>query len=220
MENILIFGASDHSKYTIEIVEKEKKYRIVGIMDMKLKKDSYFEGYTVLGYLDDLVEVIKSYEIVGGIIAIGDNFTRKKLSEQIIDNKKDFKFVNAIHPSVIIGKNVKIGEGCVLMAGVIVNNDSLLGNHCFLATRASLDHDSQMGDFSSLSPGVVTGGRVRIGRATAIGLSASILHYRTIGDNSIIGSASLVTKDVGNNVVAYGIPAKVIRKRNESDSYL
>lgn len=220
MKNILLFGASDHARYTIDIVEKEGKYKIVGILDKNLEKNTFFEGYPVLGYLDDLKEIIRLHDPHGGIVAIGDNYSRKKVVEHILELNSGFSFVNAIHPSAIIGKNVKIGNGCVFMAGTIVNNDTNIGSHCFIATKASLDHDCILGDFSSLSPGVTTGGRVHIGSETAVGIGVNILHYKKVGNQSVIGAGTLVTKDVGDNVVVYGFPGKVVRNREASDRYL
>ena len=121
---------------------------------------------------------------------------------------------------MILGKNVSVGDGSVLMAGVIVNNDAIIGEHCFLATKASLDHDSVMSDFSSLSPGVTTGGNVSIGYCTAIGIGANILHGKTIGDHTVVGSGALVLENLGDQCVAFGVPAKVIRKREPGERYL
>ena len=173
-----------------------------------------------MGYLDELETIVKEMDVFGGIVAIGDNNTRKDVVQQITAKLQDFTFVNAIHPTSTLGKNVTIGAGCVLMAGTIVNNDSEIGSHCFIATKASLDHDSFLGNFSSLSPGVTTGGRVVIGSETAVGIGATILHYRKIGNQSVIGAGTLVTKDFGDAVVVYGVPGKVIRHRNPSDRYL
>ncbi|MGG7036506.1 MAG: acetyltransferase [Flavobacterium sp.] len=219
-KKILLFGASDHCRYTIDIVENENQYHILGIIDKNLQKGEEIDGYPVLGYFDDLENLFNENEIFGGIVSIGDNYTRKKVANEILLRYPDFNFVNAVHTSVIIGKNTVLGNGCVLMAGVIINNDCNIGDHCFLATKSSLDHDSCMGDFSSLSPGVTTGGRVGIGECSAIGIGASILHYTTVGSNCVIGGNALVNKDVEDNFVAYGVPAKVVRKRELGEKYL
>jgi len=122
----------------------------------------------------------------------GDNFIRSHVVSKIGIIMPSFNFVSAIHPSVILGKNVAIGAGSLLMAGVIVNNDSVIGTHCFLATKASLDHDSILGNYSSLSPGVTTGGSVTIGQCSAIGLGANILHGMDIGNHALVGAGALV----------------------------
>lgn len=219
-QNILIFGGSEHARTTIDIIEQTNTFNIVGIIDSTLKKGSNVSGYKVLGNLFDLPEISIKNKVDKGIIAIGDNYIRKKIVEQIKMIAPHFSYVSAIHPSVIIGKNVSIGDGTVIIAGVIINNDSIVGEHCYLSTRSSLDHDCHLGDFSSLSPNVATGGNVKIGYCSAIGIGVNILHGRTIGDHTIVGSGSLVYQDFGDNMVCYGVPAKLVRKREEGDKYL
>jgi len=220
MKNIILIGASDHCRYTIDIIEQEGKYNIIGILDKNLQEGDEFGGYKVLGYLKELKNIISKFQVIGGIVAIGDNYTRKIVAEEISQIIKSFHFVNAIHPSVIFGKEVEIGEGCLMMAGVIVNNNCIIGKHCFLATKSSIDHDSTLGEYSSLSPGVTTGGRVLIGKCTAIGIGATILHYINIGNNCVIGGNSLVNKEIGDGYVAFGIPAKPVKSRLPEDKYL
>ncbi|TBW26441.1 transferase [Gramella sp. KN1008] len=146
--------------------------------------------------------------------------TRKSVVIEINQLIPNFNFINAIHPSVIIGKNVKIGVGSVFMAGVIINNDSNIGDHCFIATKSSIDHDSTLGNYSSLSPGVTTGGRVVIGETTAIGIGASILHYISIGKECVIGGGALVNKNIEDNYLAYGVPIQKVKERSSEEKYL
>ena len=220
MKNIVLFGASDQCRHTIDIIEQEGMYTIAGILDMGKEPGTLIDGYPVLGYLDVLADCISRFQLVGGIIAIGDNFIRRKVAHEIIDVVPDFSFITTIHPSAIIGKQVLIGPGCTIMEGVIINNNCTIGAHCNLWTRTSLDHDSTIHDYSSFSPGVVTGGRVTIGECTVIGISASILHYRTIGDHCVIGGGSLVNKNIPDYSLAWGVPARVIRERTAGEKYL
>lgn len=219
-ERILLFGASEHTGYTVDIIEQEGKYEIAGILDVTLVKGMTYAGYEILGKDEELRPIVEAYRVSKGIVAIGDNFLRKKVVEKIRNLASGFSFINAIHPSVIIGKNVKIGGGSVLMAAVVINNDCIIGEHCFLATKASVDHNSSLGDFSSASAGATIGGHVNIGSCTAIALGVNIIHGRTIGDHTVIGAGALVVKDIGDNVIAYGIPAREIRKRNNGERYL
>ena len=157
---------------------------------------------------------------VAGIITIGDNWSRKIVYDCIISQIPDFKFVNAIHPSTIIGMNVKLGIGIVIMAGCIINPNSIVGDFCFFATGAQLEHDCTIGNFASISAGSITGGKVNIGKYSAITLGVIIMDRLNIGENTVVGSGSLVTKDLPDNVVAYGTPAKIIRTRNPGEKYL
>lgn len=217
---VIVFGASDQSRCTIDVIEQEDGYEIAGILDKKLSKGDQFAGYEVLGYIDDLEQIVKKHDVFGGIVAIGDNFTRSKVVKEIKQVHPGFRFINAIHPSVIIGDNVKLGCGCLLMPGVILINNSKVGDHCILLAKSSLDHDSQLGDFSSLSPGVTTGGRVIIGRCSMIGIGANILHSKNVGDDCVIGGGALVNKNITSNSIAYGVPARIVKKRRKSEKYL
>ena len=219
-EKILIFGASEHTWYTIDIIEQEGKYEIPDIIDYTLKKAVFYAEYEILGKDEDLPTIMASYNVNKGIVAIGDNFTRKKVVNKIKNFVSDFSFVSAIHPSVIIGKNVKTWHGSVFMASVVINNDSSIGEHCFIATKASIDHDSSIGDHSSVSAGVTSGGQVTIGSCTAIALGANIIHGVTIGDHTVVGAGALVINNIGDNIIAYGIPAKEVRKRKDGERYL
>lgn len=216
----MVFGASDYTSYTIDVLEKQNEYEIFGILDYNSRKDGIFCGYKILGNDDDLPEIYKNCRIKKGIVTIGDNYTRSKVVERILGYIPDFTFVSAIHPSLILGNNATIGKGCAVMAGVILNNDTVIGNHCYIGTNASLDHDGIVGDFSNVMPGVTTGGNVRIGFCSTLGLGTKVIHGRTIGNHTIIGAGSLIVKDFGDNLVAFGVPAKKIRNREIGEKYL
>lgn len=220
MENIVIIGSSGHAKVIIDIVEKENKYSIIGLLDRFREIGEETLGYKIIGKEEDIPNLIVKHNLVGGIIAVGDNWVRKIVYEKINSMAPNFTFVKAIHPSAQIAKNVKIGNGTVIMAGVIVNSNSTIGNHCILNTNSSLDHDCFMDDFSSIAPNVTIGGNVKIGKFSAVSLGANVIPGVTIKEHTVIGAGSLVLKDVPEFVVAYGVPVKVIRKREVGERYL
>ena len=219
-KRILIYGGGAHAQYTIDIIEKENKYKIIGITDPYKKVGSIVYEYPILGKQEQIVELIKQYNIQGGIISIGDNFTRSYVYDIIKKLVPNFEFVNAIHPSTVIGKNVKLGVGLIIMAGCIINPGCKISDFCFFATGAQLDHDSFMGVFSSISAGSITGGNVKIGAYSAITLGVIVMDRISIGENTVIGSGALVTKDLPDNVLAYGVPAKIIRNREKGEKFL
>jgi sugar O-acyltransferase (sialic acid O-acetyltransferase NeuD family) len=220
MENLVLFGGSYHANVCIDIIEKIGKYNIVGIVDSKAKIGSVLHGYKVIGRQEEIIELISKYEIVAGLITIGDNYARKFVRDFIVLKIPDFKFINAIHPSVCIGRNVKLGIGITIMANVVVNPDAEIQDFCILNTGAQLEHNCFMGEFSHLSAGSITGGKVRIGKFSAITLGVTIMDRINIGENTVIGSGSIVTKDLPDNVLAYGIPAKIIRERTLGEKFL
>lgn len=220
MENIVLFGGGLHTTYCIDILMKEGKYNIIGITDPIKEIGTELCGYKIIGRDEQLKELVVKYDLFGGIITIGDNWLRKMVYDRITGQIPDFKFVNAIHPSTIIGMNVVFGVGVIIMAGCIINPNSTVGNFCFLATGAQLEHDCKIDDFASISAGSITGGKVYIGKYSAITLGVTIMDRLTIGENSVVGSGSLVTKDIPDNVLAYGNPAVIIRTRKIGEKYL
>jgi sugar O-acyltransferase (sialic acid O-acetyltransferase NeuD family) len=224
MENhkkrILLFGGGNQVHYTIDIIEKENKYEIAGIIDSvhPIGTDRY--GYNVLGRQDDLIGIVEEHKIDAGLITIGDNWSRSIVYNAIIKQMPSFEFVNAIHPSVIMGKNVELGFGVVMMAGVIVNPLAKIGNFTFFATGCQIEHDCIIEDYASVSAGSVMGGYVTIGKFSAITLGVTILDRLKIGENSVIGSGSLVLKDIPDNVLAHGNPISRVRARLIGEKFL
>lgn len=220
MHNIVIFGASGHGNVVLDCIEREGKYNFIGFIDSFLQKGTDVGNYSVLGSEHDLPELIEKHDLFGGIIAIGDNWTRNLIVDRISKIITDFKYVIAIHPSAEIGKDVQIGQGSVVMPGVTINAHTIIGSHCILNTNSTLDHDGFMNHFSSLAPSVCVGGNFILGKGSAICLGSNIIENITIGPHSVIGAGSLVVGNIGSHVLVYGSPAKVIRKRISGEKYL
>ncbi len=220
MNKVIIIGSSGHAKVIIDIIKKQAEYEVFGLIDSYKPKGTRVNGYKVLGTEKDLPEIIITNNIYGGIIAIGDNWTRKKLFKEITSMSPNFKFITVIHPNAVIGENITIGDGTAIMAGVIINSDTTIGKQCIINTKSSVGHDGIVKDFCSIAPGVTIGGKVFINKCSAISLGASIIECVKIGKHTVIGAGSLVNKNIGDNKMAYGVPAKEIKERKKDDKYL
>ena len=154
------------------------------------------------------------------IIAIGSNYSRKKMYNTIKRKFKKLKWATVISKDAIINNDVKINEGSAIMSGCIINTGTSIGKHCFINTSSSIDHDNKFEDFSSTGPGVKTGGNVIVNKNSYIGIGATVVHNISIGKNTVIGGNSYVNKNCSHNAVYFGIPAKKIRNRNEKNKYL
>ncbi|MEP2237828.1 MAG: NeuD/PglB/VioB family sugar acetyltransferase [Maribacter sp.] len=220
MQNVIIFGASGHGSVVLDCLEKEGKYNIIGFVDSFKEKGFKINGYQVLGNEIDLPFLISRYNIDGGIVAIGDNWIRKIIVDRILKISPNFNFVNTVHPKAILGKDILIGCGNVFMPGSIVNANSIIHDFCIINTNSSLGHDGIMDSYSSLAPSVCTGGSLKLGRYSAISLGVNIVNGVEIGQHSVIGAGSLVVDHFGDNVIAYGSPARIVRKRTVGEPYL
>jgi sugar O-acyltransferase (sialic acid O-acetyltransferase NeuD family) len=216
---IIVVGASGHAKVVIDIIEHQGCYNIVGLVDTFKQPGAELMGYHVIGREDCIRDLLARGKIVGGIIAIGHNWVRCQMARGIQELAPDFAFVNAIHPSARIAREVTLGHGVAVMAGVSVNPGTQIGDFCFLNTNSSVDHDNILGEFSCLQPNAATGGNVRIGAFSAVSMGANIIHGVSIGSHTVIGAGATVVADIPDLVVAFGTPCRVIRRREPEDSY-
>ena len=121
------------------------------------------------------------------------------------------KFTNIIHAGLDISKMSKIGRGVLINSKVSIAAHTTIGDFVSINRHVSIGHHTIINDFCSINPGVNIAGNVVIGEGTTIGMGTNILHQVKIGKNSVIGAGSVVTKDIPDNVVAYGSPCKIIR---------
>ncbi|TNE61353.1 MAG: acetyltransferase [Bacteroidetes bacterium] len=123
------------------------------------------------------------------------------------------RYGNTIHPSAVVPPTVEIGRGVHISPGVVVAPYARLGDFVVLNRSCSIGHHTTLDDLVSINPGVTVSGVCRIGRGVTIGSGATVLDQIAIGADTLIGAGSVVTKDVPAGVVAYGVPAKVVRSR-------
>jgi sugar O-acyltransferase (sialic acid O-acetyltransferase NeuD family) len=220
MKNILVFGSGGHAKVVIDIIEKEKKYNIKGLVNNFNKHNEEILGYRIIGDDSSIDNLVKKYEIFGGIIAIADNFKRLEMRDKIIKKIPSFKFVNCFHPNSVIGKDVNFGEGSVVMAGAIINSCSSILDNCIINTNSSIDHDCIMRDFSSIAPNATIGGGVVVGAYSFVGIGANVLHNIIVEENCIIGGGSVVCENTIQDSIYFGSPAKFSRNHKLGEKYL
>ncbi|MBO6257114.1 sugar O-acetyltransferase [bacterium] len=108
--------------------------------------------------------------------------------------------------NITVGKNVFINACCKFQdqGGIIIGDGVLVGHNVTLAT---LNHDERPQFRRYIYPKPI-----KIGNNVWIGSNATILAGVTIGDGSIVGANALVTRDVPNNTIVAGIPARILRK--------
>jgi len=220
MKNILIYGASGHSKMIVDIIHKNNSHNIVGYIDTYKPIGTELYGYKILGNLEKLNDLQQQHNVDRIVIGVGENSIRLKVWEKIKSLSSNITFDSIVHPSAVLAENIVVPEGVVIMAGAIVNCDATIGKFCIINTNSSLGHDSTMKDFSSLAPGVAIGGNVSIGFCSAFCLHSAAIQNVTIGDHTVIASGALVAKSIESYKLAKGVPATQIEERSPDDKYL
>lgn len=219
-KNIVIIGCGSSLIYTVDIIEKQGLYNIVGLIDSLKDIGTELYGYKVIGRQEQIAKLITQYNIEGGIITIGTNYIREIVRKDIEKYVNNFEWINAIHPTAIIGSRVALGKGLLIMANVTINPGTKMGDFCHCYTGAIIEHDNTFEDYSSISANSCTGGYVKVDKYSAICLSCTVFDRIVIGMNVVVGSGSLVTKNLLDNGLYYGFPAKFIKERKLTDKYL
>ena len=207
-KKVIIFGASGHARVIADIIKKSGD-DIVGFLDDNddIQGKTIFDSKIVLG--DTGEESVKKYSDCYFIIGIGSNRVRKIISEKY----PNLKWYTAIHPSSIIGSEVSINEGTVIMAGTVINTGTVIGKHCIVNTSSSLDHDNILENYVHISPGSHLAGTVKVCEGTWICAGVTIINNITIGKNNIIGAGATVIKNIKEeNNTFVGIPVKKLIK--------
>ena len=197
MKRLIIIGASGHGKVVADCAVKN--------------------GYEHIVFLDDDENVTRCgrYEVAGRsseadrlsgdvIVAIGNAGFRKKVQAEIDENR----LVTLIHPEAVVGDDVEIGAGSVVMAGAVINPGSRVGKGVIVNTCSSVDHDCKIGDFVHVAVGAHLAGSVEVGEASWIGAGAIVNNNLCICGNCMIGAGAVVVKDIKEAGTYVGVPAR------------
>ena len=168
-------------------------------------------GLPLLGTIDTLPDI--AHDAI--VVAIGDNAGRRTITERLLARGE--RLATAIHPFTSIAPSATIGEGSMISAGALLLPRCVIGRSNLLNTKASVDHDSVLGDFVHVSAGATVGAIVHIGDETMIALGASVASERRIGARTIIGAGAVVVRDIPDDVIAFGVPARVTSDRRSGN---
>lgn len=207
MKKIVLIGNGGHSKVIQAMIYRTDGYILSGILDQAIEE--YFVSEEIFyDTTDNISKYINDYLFV---IAIGDNDIRHGIIEG--NNLKDDNFTSIIDKHAIVSPGVKIGNGTVVMPGVVINPGTTIGKHSILNTRSVIEHDNTVGDFVHISPNATLAGTVSVSDFVHVGSGATVIPNKRVGKNTIVGAGSVVTKDTEANVVVVGVPAKIIKRR-------
>lgn len=206
MQKIILIGDSGHSK-VIEDCIYSNGDEVIAKLDDKYS-ERFVEDSLVKGPISILPDLF-SHE-VKIVIAIGHNSTRKRIVDLL--NIPNEIYAMIIHKSAIIGSNVEIGFGTVVMPGVVVNAGSRIGEHVIINSNSTIEHDCIVEDFVHISPNVTLTGDVTVEQGTQVGAGSTVIPGKSIGSWSMIGAGSVVIHDIPSSITAVGVPAKVIKK--------
>ena len=156
-------------------------------------------------------QAIEKYGLDGieFILAIGEPNVKDIVFEKVC--KAGAEVTNLIFPDFIIPRTTKYGKGLLVHKASGLPPCSEFGNNVLIQGKAVMGHDLKVGDNVVISSLSFIGGNTTIGRNTYIAPGALLRNGLTIGENAVVGMGAVVTKDVPDNAVVVGNPAKILR---------
>ncbi|OGK21875.1 hypothetical protein A3C23_00825 [Candidatus Roizmanbacteria bacterium RIFCSPHIGHO2_02_FULL_37_13b] len=207
MKKLVIIGHGDQGEIVKYLVMKSKKYHLLGFIDDEKKTDC-------LGRITDIPLLINKAGNFTVFIAIANNLVRSKIYLKL--KKMDINCINIIHPCSIIEENVVLGNNVFIGANTIININSKIDDGVYINTGCIIEHDNSIGSFSHLAPRVVTGGGVKIGDNSFIGLGSCLRNHINLGKNTFVAMGSIVTHSyLQDNLALRGNPAKIFHSKKE-----
>lgn len=208
---MLIVGAKGFAKEVLEILHKSGQIEHLVFYDdvNDNSPEKLFDQFEILKSIDQAAAYFKNIDN-RFTLGIGNPVLRKKMAAKFIN--LGGVLTSTISLSAIIGSyNVQIGHGSNVLSGSVFSNSVRIGEGCIVYYNSIITHDCVIGDFVEISPNVTLLGRCSIGSFSHIGSNATILPDITIGKNVQVGAGSVVTKDLPDNCMAFGVPAKIIK---------
>ncbi len=210
MKKLLIWGAGDQGAVTLDCALAMNKYSKIDLLDFKEKGHRQIPDFLIYEESrEDIEKLMRLYDEV--IVAAGDNELRKIKTMKLIS--MGISLATIIHPTAIINSSAKISQGTTILAGAAININVEIGIGCIINTQAVIEHDCIVEDFTNICPKVSIAGHVNVGERVFMGIGSTVINNIKIGKGSIIGAGAAVIKNIPENVVAVGVPAKIIKKK-------
>lgn len=196
---LLIIGAGGHARSCIDVIEQNKKFEIVGLID-KRKDFKKIYKYSILGNDEKIKKLSKTIKYA--IVCVG-----QIKSAQIRENlykklkREGFRIPVIISPFAYVSPRAKIGEGTMIMHGAVVNTDVVIGKNCIINTNSVIEHEVKIGNHCHVSTGSILNGNVTLGNKSFLGSGSVIREKIKIGDNCIVGANTFLKKNLISNSI-------------------
>ncbi|NQU88807.1 MAG: acetyltransferase [Mariniphaga sp.] len=200
MDKILLLGAGGHARSCIDVLEEENQFEIAGLIEKGESISNESLGYPVIGTDDDLKVLRQQYK--NALITVGQIKSPKiRIKLYQLLKELDFTLPVIISPHAYVSKHAQIGEGSIIMHGVIINANAKIGNNCIINNKSLIEHDAVIGDHCHIATGAIINGEVSVGNETSIGSGAVTKQAISIGKNCVIGAGVVLKNDIESNKV-------------------
>ena len=209
---LILLGASKNSVEILDLLEAlervpgGQRYECVGILDDNASLwGTMLAGTPILGPLTSA----RDYDDVCFLNGIGSpaSFWRKDalITSSAIPLER---FTTLVHPAAHLSRSAVVGAGAAIFQNATLGSNVRIGKHVLVCPNALLSHDCTVGDFTCIAGGASMAGGVHVGRKCYVGMGSVIRENVKIGDGSLVGLGSVVVRDVLDNSIVFGNPAR------------
>ena len=214
--NVIVVGAGGQSRVILGLLSHYSDITVAGIADRTESTLGQAIGSTTIITTWDGVGDWRHRGIEAVVLAIGDNAEREQMYHRTL--AMGYQVVGARHPTAIVEQGAYVGQACVLCAGSIICAEARIGDNVLINTGAIVDHECLIGSHAHICPGVRLAGRVSVGERTFLGIGSCVIEKKRIGRDVVVGAGSVVVSDLPDDVVAYGVPARIRKNADLSES--
>ncbi len=212
MKNIVILGTRSFSIELCSIIEEIDGHTVTGFVDNwdRDQMPSTLDGRPVY-WIDDIGSLPHDTHFIGGL----STTLRNRFIHEVEQRIPRPTFATIVHPTAHFSPPAGAGEGTFIGVGTIIGSHTRLGRHVLVNRGVLIGHHTIIGDYVTINPGANVAGKVSIGSHTYIGMGAVIIDQLKIGSHTVIGAGAVVTKDVPDNVLVVGVPARIVKENIE-----
>lgn len=206
---LLILGARIFAEEIADLVTDTPNIEVAGFVE---NMDQERCNEPLLGKPVHWISELDKFQNCKLISGIGTT-KRRGYIEQV--TPYGLAFATLVHPMARLSSSSKIGEGTILSVGATVASHTRIGRHVIVNRGALIGHHTQIGDYVTIGPGVNIAGKCEIGEGSYIAMGAIVIDRVKVGCNAVVGAGSVVTKDVPDNVLVMGVPARIVKENIE-----
>ena len=209
----IIIGAGTYGEVYLAYLQ-EANVEVVGFVDDNpILQGKTIDGLPILGNTSELEKIKRQYNIEAAYCPIGNNELRVKLLSEA--KEIGYKTPNYIHPSVILSPNIKMGEGVYILLGSQIMPYVQIEDYVMISMNVNVAHHSILRKGTFLSTGVNYGASIEAKEYAYVGIGATIMTgLHVLGSRCLIGAGAVVIKDVPDNAIMAGVPAKLIKMKD------
>lgn len=205
MKKVALVGYSGHALVVADTLQ-QAGFEVVGYFEKEVKKKNPLK-INYLGYEMDY-DFFEKARNIWLFPSMGDNNIRRKIF--LLLKEKKLSIITAVHPKANISHYSLINEGSLICQGACISPFSKIGRGVIINTSSIIEHECNIGDYVHIAPGAVLAGCVNVGESSFIGANTVVKQGIKIGRNVIVGAGAVVLKDIPNNEIWIGNPAKKI----------